>query len=66
MIHCSELNAIDQIWKELKGKISANYQFPSIEEHAAEAEQWLLEVSAREALRKGGVLSKNYWLQAFF
>jgi transposase len=31
---CSELNAMDQLWKELKGTISANYQFVSIEEHA--------------------------------
>lgn len=62
---CSELNAMDQLWKEMKGKISANFQFPSIEEHADQAEKWLLDLSAREALRKGGVLSKNYWLQAF-
>jgi transposase len=62
---CSELNAMDQLWKELKGKVSANFQFESIDEHADQAEKWLLDLSAREALRKGGVLSKNYWLRTF-
>lgn len=62
---CSELNAMDQLWKELKGQISANYQFVSIDWHARQAEEWLLSLSKREALRKAGVLSKNYWLRSF-
>ncbi|MFL6334758.1 MAG: transposase, partial [Pyrinomonadaceae bacterium] len=55
---CSELNSMDQLWKELKGKVSANHQFSSIEEHAAYAEDWLLSLTDKEALRKAGVLSK--------
>ncbi len=62
---CSELNGMDQLWKELKGKISANYQFASIDRHARQGEKWLLSLSKREALRKAGVLSKNYWLRSF-
>ncbi len=62
---CSELNAMDQVWKELKGTISANHQYASIEEHAAQAEEWLLKLSKREALRKAGVLSKTFWLRSF-
>jgi transposase len=62
---CSELNSMDQLWKELKGKVSANYQFPDIDQHAAYAEQWLLGLTDQEALRKAGVLSKNFWLRAF-
>jgi transposase len=62
---CSELNAMDQLWKELKGKISANYQYASINEHADEAESWLRSLTNKEALRKAGILSKNYWLQSF-
>jgi transposase len=62
---CSELNAMDQLWKELKGQISANYQFASIDHHARQAEAWLLLLSKDEALRKAGVLSKNYWLRSF-
>jgi transposase len=62
---CSELNAMDQLWKELKGQVSANYQFASIDRHAMQAETWLLSLSKREALLKAGVLSKNYWLRSF-
>jgi hypothetical protein len=62
---CSELNAMDQLWKELKGQVSANYQFASIDRHAEQAESWLHSLSKREALRKAGVLSKNYWLRSF-
>jgi transposase len=62
---CSELNSMDQLWKELKGTISANHQYTSIEEHVAQAEDWLLQLSKREALRKAGVLSKNFWLRSF-
>jgi len=61
---CSELNSMDQLWKELKGTISANHQYVSIEEHVADAEAWLHNLSNKEALRKAGVLSKNFWLKA--
>jgi hypothetical protein len=62
---CAELNAMDQLWKELKGKISANYQFAGIEEPARQAEEWLMSLSKRQALLKAAVLSKNYWLRSF-
>ena len=62
---CSELNSMDQLWKELKGNVSANHQFSSIEGHAAYAEDWLLSLTDKEALRKAGVLSKNFWLRSF-
>jgi transposase len=62
---CSELNSMDQLWKELKGKVSANHQFSSVEEHAEYAEIWLLSLTDKEALRKAGALSKNFWLRSF-
>jgi DDE superfamily endonuclease len=62
---CSELNAMDQLWKDLKGQISANYQFASIDHHARRAEEWLTSLGKCQALRKAGVLSKNYWLRSF-
>lgn len=61
----SELNSMDQLWKELKGNVSANYQYAGIDEHADYAEKWLLSLTNKEALRKAGVLSKNFWLRAF-
>ena len=63
---CSELNAMDQLWRELKGNISANYQHPTIEAHAAFAQAWLRSLTDTEAKRKAGILSKNFWLRSFF
>ena len=62
---CSELNSMDQLWKELKARVSANYQFSDIDQHADYAAQWLLSLTDKEALRKAGVLSKNFWLRSF-
>ena len=61
----SELNAMDQLWKELKGQISANYQFANIDQHADQAEEWLMSLTKRKASRRAGILSKNYWLRSF-
>ena len=58
-----ELNAMDQLWRELKAVVAANRQAESIDELAEQAEQWLLKLSNRQALRKAGVLSKNFWLK---
>ena len=62
---CSELNAMDQLWREMKGHISANYQYPTIDEHAAVAQDWVMSLSDTEAKRKAGILSKNFWLKSF-
>jgi len=60
---CSELNAVDHLWKELKRLIAANRQFPTIDEEAAFAEHWCLGLTPRQALRKAGVLSEDFWLK---
>ena len=62
---CSELNAMDHLGKELKRLLAANRQFRTIDEGAEYAEQWVLGLSPQEALRKTGILSKNYWLKDF-
>lgn len=62
---CSELNAMDQLWRGLKDNISANYQYADIDEHANFAEQWVMSLTRSEALRKASVLSKNFWLNSF-
>jgi transposase len=61
---CAELNALEQLWRELKGHIAANYQYPTIEEHAAAAEQWIRSLTPTEALRQAGIRSKHFWLQS--
>jgi len=58
-----ELNGMDQLWKELKGKISANRQYRTIDQQADYAENWVLGLRPQEALRKAGILSKNFWLR---
>jgi transposase len=62
---CRELNAMDHLWKEVKANISANYQYSNINEHASFAEEYVLKLTNRKALRRAGILSKNFWLQRF-
>jgi transposase len=62
---CSELNAVDQLWKELKRLIAANRQFRTIDVEADYAEHWFLGLSPRQALRKAGILSEDFWLKDF-
>jgi transposase len=58
-----EWNAMDQLWKERKRLIAANRQAASIEALAAEAADWVLTLSNRDALRKASILSPNFWLK---
>ena len=56
---------MDQLWREMKGTISTNYQYPTIEAQAAFARAWIMALTSTEAKRKAGILSKNFWLQSF-
>jgi transposase len=58
-----ELNAMDQLWKELKRLIAANRQATSIDTLAQEAADWLLTLNTEDALRKAGILSPHFWLR---
>jgi hypothetical protein len=62
----SELKARDQLWRERKGSISADYQYSTIDAHGAFAQAWLLSLTDTEAKRKAGTLSTNFWLHSFF
>jgi hypothetical protein len=63
---CPELNAMDHFWKEIKADISANYQHASIEQHTSQAVDYALQLSNQKALKRAGILSKNFWLKSFF
>lgn len=63
---CSELNAMDQLWRDMKSNISANHQYSNIDEHAKFAEDWIMFLTRTEALRKASVLSDDFWLKSFF
>ena len=56
---------MDHLWKELKRLSAANRQFRTIDAGADYAEHWLLDLTPREALRKAGVLSEDFWLKDF-
>ena len=57
-----ELNAMDHLWRHVKGGGLANRAAVSIDTSADMACQYLLALSPHERLRKAGVLSGHFWL----
>jgi transposase len=57
-----ELNAMDHLWRHVKGRGLANRATQSIDESADSACRYILDMSRRERLRRAGVLSGNFWL----
>jgi hypothetical protein len=54
---------MDHLFKEVKADISANYQYSNIEEHTAYAENYILMLTNKQALKRAGILAKNFWLK---
>jgi transposase len=59
-----ELNAMDQLWKELKRDVAANRQAASIDDLAERASQWVLDLTPAQARRKSGMASSRFWLRS--
>ncbi|MGE6761757.1 transposase [Corallococcus interemptor] len=59
----SELNCMDHLWRPLKQRVSANRQYPTVEQHVDAALQWVLDLSPQDALRKAGCLAEGFWLR---
>ena len=59
-----ELNAMDQLWKELKRDVAANRQAASIDNLADRACQWVLNLTPSKARRKSGMASSKFWLRS--
>ena len=59
---CPELNAMDHLFRSVKGRAIANRPTISIDKSADAACQYLLRMSKQERLRKAGTLSGNFWL----
>jgi transposase len=59
---CPELNPMDHLWRLAKKDVVANRQYGDVDDEAEAAEHWLLALTPREARRKAGMLSKNFWL----
>lgn len=58
-----ELNAMDQLWRELKRLIAANRQAKTIDGLAADAASWVRGLTPRQARRKASMSSKRFWLR---
>lgn len=57
-----ELNAMDHLWRFVKGRALANQPTRSVDASADLACQYLLRMSAHQRLTKAGVLSGHFWL----
>jgi transposase len=57
-----ELNAMDHLWRHVKGRGLANRPTQTIDRSADQACQYVLDLSPQERLHKAGVLSGNFWL----
>jgi transposase len=57
-----ELNAMEHLWRHVKGRGLANRLTSSIDKAADDAWQYLLAMSCRERLQKARGLSGNFWL----
>jgi transposase len=57
-----ELNAMDHLWRHVKGRSLADRTVHSIETAALTACQDILAMTPLERLRKAGVCSGNFWL----
>jgi hypothetical protein len=56
---------MDQLWRDLKSHISANYHYATIDEHAPAAARWVLSLTPAEALQQAGIFARNFWLKSF-
>jgi DDE superfamily endonuclease len=57
-----ELNAMDHLFRFVKGRALADRQTISIDQSTDAASWYLLEMTSQERLRKAGILSGNFWL----
>lgn len=59
---CPKLNAMDHLFRFVKGRAVSNRQAKSIDDAAMAACQYMYSLSRCERLVKAGVLSGNFWL----
>lgn len=57
-----ELNAMDHLWRWVKGRGISNQPTISIDKSADQACQYIFNLSRRERLEKAGILSGDFWL----
>ena len=62
---CPELNAMDHFWRQVKADISTNHQYSDMDQHVAFALHYMYRLTKAQALRRAGILSKNFWLKKY-
>ncbi len=58
-----KLNPMDHLWGKAKDKMTANWQYETIDDAAERFVDHVLALSNHEALIQAGVLSKKFWLR---
>ena len=58
-----ELNAMDHLWRHVKGRALANRSTTTIDQSADIAAEYLLTMSSYERLKRAGVKSNGFWLK---
>jgi DDE superfamily endonuclease len=61
-VACPELNPVEGLWRDLKGKTLANRPTLWMGELMERACEYIQSLSPVERLRKAGTLSENFWL----
>jgi len=59
-----ELNPMDHFWGDGKDVISANRQYPTIDQHVDAFLEYLECLTNHQALQAAGVLSPRFWLRS--
>jgi hypothetical protein len=57
-----ELNAMDQLWRRVKGRMLASRMTRSIDDSVDRVCRCILDLPPHDRLRQAGVLSGNFWL----
>jgi transposase len=57
-----KLNAMDHLWRHVKGRALANRATESIDKSADNACQHILQMNSHQRLQAAGVLSGSFWL----
>jgi DDE superfamily endonuclease len=57
-----ELNAMDQLWRRVKGRMLASRMTRSIDDSVDRVCRCILDLPPHDRLHQAGVLSENFWL----
>ncbi len=59
-----ELNPMDELWGQGKDIVSANFQYPTIDDHLTTFIEYLECLTDWEARFTAGVLSQDFWMKS--